>query len=77
MADTRSLLRALFDAAVAAADPATCLPPHLDRALAEAPSGRTVVLGAGKAGGAMARAVEAYWDTHCPERPLSGLVYLR
>ena len=36
--------------------------------------GRTLVLGAGKAGGAMAQAVEAYWPA---DAPLSGLVVTR
>ncbi len=62
------LLRAMFEAAVRAADPAHCVPPHLP----EPPSGRTVVVGAGKAAAAMARAVEAHW-----QGPLSGLVVTR
>lgn len=66
--EQRALLRALFDAAVAAAAPALCVPPHLPTPA----SGRTVVLGAGKAAAAMARAVEARW-----EGPLEGLVVTR
>lgn len=77
MQDPAAFLRSLFDAAVAAADPARCLPDHLTRILATPPKGRTVVLGAGKAGGSMARAVEDYWDAHCPDRPLEGLVVTR
>jgi hydroxypyruvate reductase len=50
-------LRAMFDAAVAAADPAHCLPPHLP----PRPAGRVVVVGAGKAAASMARAVEGAW----------------
>ncbi|NKB47783.1 MAG: DUF4147 domain-containing protein [Alphaproteobacteria bacterium] len=62
------LLRALFDAAVAAAQPERCLPAHLPT-----PSkGRTIVVGAGKASASMARALEAHW----PE-PLEGLVVTR
>lgn len=61
-------LESLFRAAVAAASPATCLPPHLP----PPPRGRTVVIGAGKAGASMARAVEQHW-----EAPLSGLVVTR
>jgi len=53
--DERALLTALFDAAVAAAAPALCVLPHLP----PPPAGRTVVVGAGKAAAAMARAVEA------------------
>ncbi len=63
-----NLLRAMFEAAIRAADPAHCVPPHLP----EPPSGRTVVVGAGKAAAAMARAVEAHW-----RGPLSGLVVTR
>lgn len=75
--DPAKFLKSLFEAAIAAADPALCLPPHLERVLAEPPAGRTVVLGAGKAGGAMARAVEDFWNIHCPDRPLEGLVVTR
>jgi glycerate 2-kinase len=64
----RAFLRALFDAALAAADPTRALPPHLP----PPPQGRTVVVGAGKAAAAMARAVEDHWPG-----PLSGLVITR
>jgi hydroxypyruvate reductase len=70
MTNPRALLRALFDAAVAAAQPALCLPPHLPAP----PKGRVVVIGAGKASAAMARAVEAHWPD---PRQLSGLVVTR
>ncbi|QAZ38723.1 glycerate kinase [Methylibium sp. Pch-M] len=66
--DRRPLLRALFDAAVAAAQPALCLPAHLP----EKPAGRTFVIGAGKASAAMARVLEQHWDG-----PLQGLVVTR
>ncbi|HEY7763708.1 MAG TPA: glycerate kinase [Aestuariivirgaceae bacterium] len=66
--EPRKFLRSLLDAAIAAADPALCLPPHLP----EAPAGRTIVLGAGKASAAMARVVEDHM-----EGPLSGLVITR
>jgi len=58
----------MFDAAVAAAQPALCVPRHLPAA----PKGRLVVIGAGKASAAMARAVEDHW-----RGPLSGLVVTR
>jgi glycerate 2-kinase len=58
----------MFDAAVAAAQPALCLPPHLP----PRPAGRLLVIGAGKASAAMARAVE---DNI--EGPLEGLVVTR
>ena len=64
----RQLLRRMFDAAVAAAQPAHCVPPHLPAP----PRGRLVVVGAGKASAAMARAVEEHWQGE-----LSGLVVTR
>jgi glycerate 2-kinase len=62
------LLRAMFQAAVDAAAPSLCVPPHLPKR----PRGRTIVIGAGKASGAMAKAVEEHWDG-----PLEGLVVTR
>jgi hydroxypyruvate reductase len=58
----------MFDAAIAAAQPALCLPAHLP----PRPKGRTIVIGAGKASAAMAEALEANWDG-----PLEGLVVTR
>ncbi|HEU5094509.1 MAG TPA: glycerate kinase [Reyranella sp.] len=69
-ADARALLRDLFDAALAAARPATCLAPYIDTL--QAPKGRTVVIGAGKASAAMARAVEERWP-----HPIEGLIVTR
>jgi hydroxypyruvate reductase len=66
--DHRKLLRDMFDAAVAAASPALCVPRHLPKP----PKGRTVVVGAGKAAAAMAAAVEASWSG-----PIEGLVVTR
>jgi len=65
------LLRHIFDTAVAAAQPAVCLPP----ALPDPPRGRTVVVGAGKAAAAMAAALEDSWPG--PAEKLSGLVVTR
>jgi glycerate 2-kinase len=71
--DPRAVLRCLFDAAVQRA-----LPAHSMAAFLPAPPdparGRTLVLGAGKAGGAMAAALDALWPRHAP---LSGLVVTR
>ncbi len=64
----REALRAMFDAAVAAALPDRILPAHLPAR----PKGRTVVVGAGKASAAMARCLEKHWDG-----PLEGLVVTR
>ena len=69
--DPRRFLRSLFDAAVAAALPS---PASIAPFLPAPPKGRTLVLGAGKAGGAMAAAVEAVWPAAAPMR---GLVVTR
>jgi len=55
--DERRLLRRMFDAAVESAQPAHALPSCLP----DPPRGRTVVVGAGKASAAMARALEEHW----------------
>lgn len=68
--DPRAFLRALYDAAVSRALPADVTAAHLPAP----PAGRTVVVGAGKAGGAMAAAVDALWPAGAP---LSGLVVTR
>ncbi len=64
----RELLRGLFAAALAAADPQQRVPAHLP----PPPAGRTVVVGAGKASAAMARALERHWHG-----PIEGLVVTR
>lgn len=69
-ADARALLRSMFDAALAVARPSTCLAPYI--AGLKPPKGRTVVIGAGKASAAMAKAVEDQW-----RHPLEGLVVTR
>jgi hydroxypyruvate reductase len=66
--EPRALLRSMFDAAIDAAQPALCVPPHLPAP----PRGRLVVIGAGKASAAMARAVEDNWRGE-----LSGVVVTR
>lgn len=65
----RTALRAVFDAAVASADPRRVLAAHLP----PPPSGRTVVVGAGKSAGLMAAALEDAW----PQVPLEGAVVTR
>lgn len=67
MTDPRSLLRALFDRAVAVADPMRVIPAHLP----PRPAGRVLVVGAGKASARMAEAVESVWG------PCEGLVITR
>jgi glycerate 2-kinase len=66
--EPRQLLKAMFDAAVGAASPKLCIPAYLP----PPPKGRTMVIGAGKASAAMAKAVEDLW----PGR-VSGLVVTR
>ena len=70
----RDLLLKMFEAAVEAAQPERCVPPHLPPHPPDAApgQGRVLVIGAGKASAAMARAVERHWPG-----PLSGLVVTR
>lgn len=57
-----------MNAAIAAADPSICVPPHLPGR----PKGRTIIIGAGKAAASMAMAVENCWSG-----PLEGVVITR
>jgi glycerate 2-kinase len=66
--EPRSFMRGLLDAAIEAAQPEAMVPPHLP----PPPGGRTIVLGAGKAAAAMARAVERHMSG-----PIEGLVVTR
>ena len=68
--EPRAFLEHLYRAAVRRALPLHTTAPFLPRP----PKGRTLVLGAGKAGGAMAQAVEALWPA---DAPISGLVVTR
>ena len=65
MTDDRTFLRLLFDAAVAAASPAACMPLWLE----DRPAGNVIVVGAGKAAASMAEIIEQQWA-----EPLRGLV---
>ena len=66
----RELLLASFRAALTAADPLLIVPHHLP----SPPKGKTLVVGAGKAAAAMAKAVENAWPT---DQPLEGVVITR
>ena len=65
MCDPKAMLRSLFETAVAAAAPVTCMKTWIPRR----PDGRVVVVGAGKAAAAMALEIERQWGA-----PLSGCV---
>lgn len=66
--EPRALLKAMFDAAIAAALPEK----SLQASLPKPPKGRTIVVGCGKAAASMAKAVEDQWNGE-----LSGLVVTR
>ncbi|RWH78451.1 MAG: glycerate kinase [Mesorhizobium sp.] len=66
--DPRPFLTAIFNAAVAAADPQRTIRDHLPAT----PKGRTIVIGAGKGSAQMAAAFERVWDG-----PIEGLIVTR
>lgn len=71
----RELCRKMFDAAVARAQPAICLPPHLP----DPPRGKLLVFACGKSGAHMAETCEAHYlggRLIAPER-LSGICITR
>jgi len=76
-AATRTWLTRLAETAIDAVHPASLLPERLP----EPPRGRTVVVGAGKAAAAMARALERAWQARARDAgrddPLDGLVVTR
>ena len=69
-AEPRDFLQQLYRIAVRRALPLDSMGAYLPKP----PKGRTLVLGAGKAGGSMAQALEALWPA---DAPLSGLVVTR
>ena len=74
MGAARLFLEGLFRAAVAAAHPEGCLRPHLPAA----PSGRLIMLAAGKAAGSMVHVAEHhYLDGGMPAGRISGLAVTR
>ncbi len=75
MTDKRPLLRAIFDAAVAAAHPDRILAAHLP----PAPRGRIICLAAGKAAGALAYAAERHYldESRLDPAKLTGLATTR
>ena len=69
----RTLLDGLFRTAIAAAHPASCLPPHLPPA---PKSGRLIVLAAGKAAGSMTEVAEAVY-TGVAAAQIAGIAVAR
>ena len=71
----RAFLEGLFRTAVAAAHPQSCLPAHLPAP----PSGRLLILAAGKAAGSMAEVAERYYldERGVPESRISGIAVTR
>ncbi|MBG6070380.1 MULTISPECIES: glycerate kinase [unclassified Polaromonas] len=73
-AQPRRFLDHLFQVAVTRALPLANTARFLPEPPTSESGGRTIVIGAGKAGGAMAQAVEAHWPA---DAPLEGLVVTR
>src|SRR5580700_4377190 len=75
MTQSRALLERLDRTAVAAAHPATCLPPHLPAPPAH---GRLIMLAAGKAAGSMTEIAERhYLDNALPAGRIEGIAVTR
>lgn len=73
-ADRRATLVSIYNAAVAAAQPATCLPPHFP----DAPeSGHLLVLATGKASSAMAEAAERHYASTITKKRFHGFATIR
>ncbi|MCA0239255.1 MAG: glycerate kinase [Proteobacteria bacterium] len=75
MVTPADLLRRMFDAAIASAQPALCVPRFLPDL--SSVTGRVVVIGAGKASAAMAQALEQHWRGQPGLERVSGLVVTR
>jgi glycerate 2-kinase len=75
MAPPHAFLEMLFRTAVAAAHPASCLPPLLP----QPPQGRIILLAAGKAAGSMAEVAEAFYLNRLklPADRLTGIAVAR
>ena len=72
---SRTFLRSLFNTAVAAAHPSTCLPPLLP----QPPAGQLILLAAGKAAGSMAEVAEGFYldRLKLPAAHLCGIAVAR
>jgi glycerate 2-kinase len=76
MQDPREFLKHLYGVAVKRAQPAHTLGDFMPEPPSKA-GARTVVVGAGKAAGAMAQAFEQLWLERYPNAPMSGMVVTR
>jgi glycerate 2-kinase len=72
--DYRAMLLSFFEAAVATAQPALCLPPHFPPA---PENGRLIVLACGKGAAPMAKAAELYYAETIAEGRCSGICVTR
>lgn len=72
--EQRVLLRKMYDAAVAAAHPHVCVPPHLPDVPQD---GRILIVGAGKAAAAMAQATERHYIKRGQQDAIQGFVTTR
>ncbi len=70
----RHLMRAMYDKAVSAAHPATCVPPHLPNVPED---GRIIIVGAGKASAAMAQAAERHYSSKGQAGQITGAITTR
>lgn len=79
MNQAETILKNAFAAALAVADPQKIVPECLGKifAGADTPSGKCLVVGAGKASASMASALEAYAQEHWPTVQLEGVVLTR
>jgi len=73
----QQFLQEAFAQALKASNPQAILPDGLKRAFPVAPTGRCLVLGAGKAAASMAVAMESYAKAHWPKIKLEGMVITR
>ena len=76
MIEPRAFLKQLYEVAVKRAQPAYTLANFMPEPPTSA-GARTVVVGAGKAAGAMAQAFEQLWIERYPNAPMSGMVVTR
>ncbi|QWD85149.1 glycerate kinase [Polynucleobacter asymbioticus] len=79
MSQQETILKNAFAAALAVADPKKIIPAYLSKIfpLGSEPSGKCLIVGAGKASASMATALESYANSHWPHAVLEGVVLTR